>query len=80
MVHDLLGVPQFEHDKKGEKNEIGVSTGLGVTPMGGEMLQIEVGLMSGSGKVVLSGKLGDVMQDSAKAAFSYVRTNCNRKI
>tara|TARA_B100000700_G_scaffold325159_1_gene433170 strand:+ start:1348 stop:3756 length:2409 start_codon:yes stop_codon:yes gene_type:complete len=75
LVHDLLGVPQFEHDKKGEKNEIGVSTGLGVTQMGGEMLQIEVGLMNGSGKVVLTGKLGDVMQESAKAAFSYVRSN-----
>ena len=49
--------------------------GLGVTGMGGELLLIEVGLMSGSGKVVLTGTLGDVMQESAKAAFSYVRSN-----
>lgn len=46
-----------------------------MTPMGGELLLIEVGLMPGSGKVVLTGKLGDVMQESAKAAFSYVRSN-----
>jgi len=75
LVHDLLGVPQFEHDKREDKNEIGVSMGLGVTPMGGEILFIEVGLMNGAGKVVLTGKLGDVMQESAKAAFSYVRSN-----
>jgi len=75
LVHDLLGVPQFQHDQREEKNEIGVSMGLGVTSMGGELLLIEVGLMSGSGEVVLTGKLGDVMQESAKAAFSYVRSN-----
>ncbi|MBC8259424.1 MAG: endopeptidase La [SAR324 cluster bacterium] len=75
LVHDLLGVPQFQHDMREEKNEVGVSMGLGVTSMGGELLLIEVGLMSGSGKVVLTGKLGDVMQESAKAAFSYVRSN-----
>ena len=75
LVHDLLGVPQFQNDQREEKNEVGVSMGLGVTSMGGELLLIEVGLMSGSGKVVLTGKLGDVMQESAKAAFSYVRSN-----
>ena len=75
LVHELLGVPQFEHEKREEKNEIGVSMGLGVTPMGGEILFIEVGLMPGSGKVVLTGKLGDVMQESAQAAFSYIRSN-----
>ncbi|HIB45810.1 MAG TPA: endopeptidase La [Candidatus Lambdaproteobacteria bacterium] len=77
LVHELLGVPQFEHDQREEKNQIGVSMGLGVTSMGGEMLLIEVGLMSGSGKVVLTGKLGDVMQESARAAFSYVRSNAD---
>ena len=75
LVHDLLGVPQFQYDQREEKNEVGVSMGLGVTSMGGELLLIEVGLMSGSGEVVLTGKLGDVMQESAKAAFSYVRSN-----
>jgi len=75
LVHELLGVPQFHHDQREERNEVGVSMGLGVTSMGGELLLIEVGLMSGSGKVVLTGTLGDVMQESAKAAFSYVRSN-----
>ncbi len=77
LVHDLLGVPQFEHDQREEENQIGVSMGLGVTSMGGEMLLIEVVLMPGSGKVVLTGKLGDVMQESARAAFSYVRSNAD---
>ena len=75
LVHELLGVPKYEHDQREDKNDVGVAMGLGVTPMGGEMLLIEVGLMPGSGKVVLTGKLGDVMQESAKAAFSYVRSN-----
>ena len=77
LVHELLGVPKYEHDQREDKNDVGVAMGLGVTPMGGELLLIEVGLMSGSGKVVLTGKLGDVMQESAKAAFSYVRSNAD---
>ena len=77
LVHELLGVPKYEHDQCEDKNDVGVAMGLGVTPMGGEMLLIEVGLMPGSGKVVLTGKLGDVMQESAKAAFSYVRSNAD---
>jgi len=75
LVHELLGVPKYERDQREEKSDVGVAMGLGVTPMGGEMLLIEVGLMPGSGKVVLTGKLGEVMQESAKAAFSYVRSN-----
>ena len=75
LVHNLLGAPKFHHDQKEENNEVGVSMGLGVTSMGGEMLLIEAALMSGSGKMVLTGKLGDVMQESAKAAYSYVRSN-----
>ena len=77
LVHKLLGVPKYERDQREDKSDVGVSMGLGVTPMGGEMLLIEVGLMPGSGKVVLTGKLGDVMQESAKAAFSYVRSNAD---
>jgi len=77
LVHELLGVPKYERDQREDKSDVGVAMGLGVTPMGGEMLLIEVGLMQGSGKVVLTGKLGDVMQESAKAAFSYVRSNAD---
>ncbi|MEE3121962.1 MAG: endopeptidase La [SAR324 cluster bacterium] len=75
MVSDLLGVPVHQRDFKAEHKEIGIAMGLGVTPMGGELMLIEAGLMSGSGKTVLTGKLGEVMQESAKAAFSYVRSN-----
>ncbi len=75
LVHELLGVPKYERDQREEKSDVGVAMGLGVTSMGGEMLLIEVVLMPGSGKVVLTGKLGEVMQESAKAAFSYVRSN-----
>ena len=77
LVHELLGVPKYERDQREDKSDVGVAMGLGVSPMGGEMLLIEVGLMPGSGKVVLTGKLGDVMQESAKAAFSYVRSNAD---
>jgi len=77
LVHELLGVPKYERDQREDKNDVGVAMGLGVTPMGGELLLIEVGLMPGSGKVVLTGKLGDVMQESAKASFSYVRSNAD---
>ncbi len=74
-VQDLLGVPIHQRDFKEEQNEIGIAMGLGVTPMGGELMLVEAGLMPGSGKVVLTGKLGDVMQESAKAAYSFVRSN-----
>ncbi|MGK5091506.1 endopeptidase La [Deltaproteobacteria bacterium TL4] len=77
LVEKLLGVPPFQRDSKAEANEIGVATGLGVTMMGGQLLQVEVGLMPGSGKVSLTGKLGDIMQESAKAAYSYVRANAD---
>jgi ATP-dependent Lon protease len=74
-VKELLGVPANQRDYKADHNDIGVAMGLGVTQMGGELMMIEAGLMPGSGKTVLTGKLGDVMQESAKAAFSFVRSN-----
>ena len=77
LVHELLGVPKYERDQREDKSDVGVAMGLGVTPMGGGLRLLAVGLMSGSGKVVLTGKLGDVMQESAKAAFSYVRSNAD---
>ena len=75
MVKDLLGVPAHQRDYKADHNEVGIAMGLGVTQMGGELMMIEAGLMPGSGKTVLTGKLGEVMQESAKAAFSFVRSN-----
>jgi len=75
LVNELLGVPPYSRDVKGEINEVGFAMGLGVTSMGGELMLIEAGLMVGSGKIQLTGKLGDVMQESARAAYSYVRSN-----
>jgi ATP-dependent Lon protease len=75
MVHKLLGVPLFQHDMKEESSKVGISMGLGVTAMGGELLLVEASLMNGSGALSLTGKLGDVMQESAQAAYSYVRSN-----
>ncbi len=70
----FLGVPKHRHGEKEEKALVGVSTGLAWTQMGGELLLVEVSLMPGSGKVEITGKLGDVMQESAKAALTYIRS------
>ncbi|MBF0279967.1 MAG: endopeptidase La [SAR324 cluster bacterium] len=75
IVNQLLGVPVFQHDSKEETSKVGITVGLGVTSMGGELLLVEASLMPGSGKLSLTGKLGDVMQESAQAAYSYVRAN-----
>ncbi len=77
-VNDLLGVPKYKHHRAEEKNEVGTTAGLAWTQAGGEMLITEVSLMKGVGKLQLTGKLGDVMKESAQAALTYVRTNGNR--
>ena len=69
-----LGVPRFRPSMAEEQNEIGVATGLAWTEVGGELLVTEATLMAGKGKLTLTGKLGDVMQESAQAALSYVRS------
>ncbi len=73
MINDLLGVPRFRHPKLGRENGIGCATGLAVTSTGGEILTTEVTIMEGTGQLTLTGKLGEVMQESAKAALSYSR-------
>ena len=73
-VTQYLGVPRFRSTMAEETNEIGIATGLAWTEVGGEILVTEATLMPGRGKLTLTGKLGDVMQESAQAAMSYVRT------
>jgi ATP-dependent Lon protease len=73
-VTQYLGVPRFRNTMAEETNEIGVATGLAWTEVGGEILVTEATLMSGKGHLTLTGKLGDVMQESAQAAMSYVRS------
>lgn len=76
-VGDLLGVPEFSKER-GADNSIGVSTGLAWTEHGGEILAIEVAKMPGKGKLTLTGKLGEVMQESAQAALSFIRANAKK--
>ena len=75
---EYLGVIKFRDTKAEEKNEIGLATGLAWTEVGGQILYIEVALMPGRGKPLLTGKLGDVMQESAQAAMSYVRSRASQ--
>jgi ATP-dependent Lon protease len=74
QVTKYLGVPRFRPTMGEQKNEVGIATGLAWTEAGGEILVTEATLMSGKGTLTLTGKLGDVMQESAQAAMSYVRS------
>lgn len=74
-LHGYLGVSRFNYGKSEETDQIGVATGLAYTETGGDVLAIEVTTMDGDGKLQLTGKLGDIMQESAKAALSYIRSS-----
>jgi ATP-dependent Lon protease len=76
-VVDYVGVPKYRSNRHPEKSEVGFTTGLAWTEVGGEILATEATLMSGKGKLTLTGKLGDVMQESAQAAMSYVRSRAH---
>lgn len=73
-IPKYLGVPKYRHGRTEEKNCVGVATGLAWTDVGGELLQTEAVIMPGKGNLVLTGKLGEVMQESARAALSYIRS------
>lgn len=73
-LEKYLGKKRFHYDMVEGENQIGVTTGMAWTPVGGDTLQIETTATAGSGKLALTGQLGDVMQESAKAGISYIRT------
>ncbi len=73
-----LGIPRYRHGQIEETDEIGLATGLAWTEAGGEILVIETIIMPGKGKLDVTGKLGDVMQESARAALSYARSRATR--
>ena len=73
-LKELLGVQKFNYGEIEEENRVGVVTGLAWTEVGGEILKIESAVMPGKGKMQITGKLGDVMQESVKAAKSYIRS------
>ncbi len=76
LLHTLLGPAKFIPDKIYSKDEIGIVNGLAWTYLGGDMLRIECSSMKGNGKLELTGHLGDVMKESARAAVSYIRKHC----
>ncbi|WHY55316.1 endopeptidase La [Peribacillus simplex] len=77
-VEEFLGKTVFHYGQAEVENQVGVANGLAYTSVGGDTLQIEVSLSPGKGKLILTGKLGDVMKESAQAAFSYVRSKTEK--
>ncbi|MBA4366653.1 MAG: endopeptidase La [Desulfobacterium sp.] len=78
IVQKYLGPYKFKHGQVEEKDQIGLVTGLAWTPVGGELLSVETVIMPGKGELIITGKLGDVMKESARAAVSYVRSRSER--
>lgn len=74
-IHRYLGVPKYIPEMEQEHHEVGVATGLAWTQVGGEVLYVEASTMKGKGELTLTGQLGDVMQESAKAALTYARSH-----
>jgi ATP-dependent Lon protease len=78
MLPDLLGQPKYESEMAEKVREAGIAMGLAWTPVGGDILFIEVTRMPGTGKLTLTGSLGDVMKESAQTALSYLRSQSRR--
>lgn len=76
-LEDLLGVARYKDDVVTKKDEVGIVNGLAWTSVGGEMLEVEVAVVPGTGKIEVTGNLGTVMQESAKAAVTFVRSRAN---
>jgi len=73
-IHDILGTAKFNRNGLEDQDPVGAVKGMAVTPWGGELLDIEVAVVPGSGKLILTGRLGDWLKESAQAAFSYIRS------
>ena len=73
-LEEFLGKPKYRQDKKNKEDEVGIVRGLAWTSVGGVTLEIEVNVLPGKGELVLTGKLGDVMKESARAGISYIRS------
>ena len=78
LIRELLGPVKYKNDELLSEDAVGVVNGLAWTSVGGEILQIEAVVMDGDGKLELTGSLGDVMKESAHAALSYIRSNCDK--
>ncbi len=78
LIGEILGKRKFLFDKISNKNQVGTATGMAWTAVGGDTLSVEIAVVPGSGKLSLTGNLGDVMQESAKAALSYIRANSKK--
>jgi len=74
-LHKYLGVPKYIPEMDPEGNQVGLSTGLAWTQVGGEVLYVEASIIGGKGELIITGQIGDVMQESARAALSYTRAN-----
>lgn len=78
VVRDLLGRPRVHPERAARQDQVGVATGMFYTPVGGDILFVEAQTMKGKGDLVLTGQLGDVMKESARAAWSYARAHASR--
>jgi ATP-dependent Lon protease len=75
IVRDLLGRPKLHPEESGNADQIGLATGMYYTPMGGDIMFVEASPMRGKGELILTGQLGDVMKESARAAWTYARSH-----
>jgi ATP-dependent Lon protease len=76
-VHELLGRPRIHPERAARQDQVGVATGMYYTPMGGDIMFVEASTMKGRGELVLTGQLGDVMKESARAAWTYARAHAD---
>ncbi len=75
QIHDLIGRPKVHPERMAREDQVGVATGMYYTPVGGDIMFVEASLMAGKGELVLTGQLGDVMKESARAALTYAKSH-----